>query len=90
MDAIEYVPRVLEAYRATPGTCGAVRKLDRAFALQLHARGVPLAVVRSVDDAGGPSTAGDATEHDAPDAEATQPESGPEPASGISSPETRP
>lgn len=47
MDAIEYVRRVLVAYRATPGTCGAIRKPDRAFALQLHDRGVPLAVVEN-------------------------------------------
>ncbi len=47
MDSSEYVRRVLDAYRATPGTCGAVRKPDRAFALQLHARGVPLAVVEN-------------------------------------------
>ena len=45
MESFEYVRRVLEAYRATPGTCGAIRKPDRAFALQLHARGVPLAEV---------------------------------------------
>jgi hypothetical protein len=44
-DSSEYVRRVLEAYRATPGTCGLVRKPDRAFALQLFDRGVPLAVV---------------------------------------------
>ena len=45
MDSSEYVRRVLDAYRSTPGTCGAVRKPDRAFALQLFVRGVPLAVV---------------------------------------------
>lgn len=47
MDAIEYVRRVLDAYRATPGTCGAIRKPDRAFAVQLFARGVPVAVVEN-------------------------------------------
>lgn len=47
MDSSEYVRRVLHAYRATPGTCGAVRKPDRAFALRLFARGVPLAVVEN-------------------------------------------
>src|SRR5262249_34413852 len=30
-----------------PGTCGAVRKPDRMFALQLFARGIPLAVVEN-------------------------------------------
>lgn len=47
MDAPEYVRRVLDAYRATPGTCGAVRKPDRAFAFELFARGVPLAAVQN-------------------------------------------
>lgn len=47
MDAFEYVRRVLDAYRATPGTCGAIRQPDRAFALQLFARGVPLTVVEN-------------------------------------------
>ena len=47
MDSFEYVRRVLDAYRATPGTCGAIRQPDRAFALQLFARGVPLAVVEN-------------------------------------------
>jgi len=47
MDSAEYVRRVLDAYRATPGTCGAVRKPDRAFALELHARGVPLTAVEN-------------------------------------------
>jgi hypothetical protein len=31
MDSSEYVRRVLDAYRATPGTCGAIRKPDRVF-----------------------------------------------------------
>ena len=47
MDSSEYVRRVLDAYRATPGTCGAIRKPDRVFALQLFARGVPLAAVEN-------------------------------------------
>ena len=47
MDSLAYVRRVLDAYRATPGTCAAIRKPDRAFALQLHARGVPLLVVEN-------------------------------------------
>jgi len=47
MDSFEYVRRALDAYRATPGTCGAIRKPDRVFALQLFARGVPLAVVEN-------------------------------------------
>lgn len=47
MDATEYVQRVLDAYRATPGACGVVRKPDRAFALQLFARGVPLEAVEN-------------------------------------------
>ena len=47
MDVSEYVRRVLEAYRAVPGTCGAIRKPDRAFALRLFARGVPLTVIEN-------------------------------------------
>jgi hypothetical protein len=47
MDSAEYVQRVLDAYRATPGTCGVVRQPDRAFALGLFARGVPLAAVEN-------------------------------------------
>ena len=47
MDSAEYVRRVLDAYRSTPGTCGAVRKPDRAFALRLFSRGVPLSVVEN-------------------------------------------
>lgn len=47
MDAADYVRRVLDAYRATPGTCGVVRKPDRAFALALHARGVPIEAVEN-------------------------------------------
>ena len=47
MDSAEYVRRVLDAYRATPGACGVVRRPDRAFALALHARGVPLDAVEN-------------------------------------------
>jgi hypothetical protein len=47
MDSSEYVRRVLDVYRAAPETCGAIRKPDRAFALRLFARGVPLAVVEN-------------------------------------------
>jgi len=45
MEQREYVRRVLETYRATPGTTGAVRRPDRLFAAQLHERGVPLETV---------------------------------------------
>ena len=47
MEQREYVRRVLEAYRATPGTCGAVRRPDRVLAAQLHQRGVPLEAVEN-------------------------------------------
>ena len=47
MDSAEYIRRVLDAYRATPGTCGVARKPDRAFALELHVRGVPLAAIEN-------------------------------------------
>ena len=39
--------RLLEAYRATPGTSGAVRRPDRLVAAQLHERGVPLEAVEN-------------------------------------------
>jgi hypothetical protein len=47
MEQSDYVRRVLEAYRATPGTCGAVRRADRLLAAQLHERGVPLEAVHN-------------------------------------------
>ena len=47
MEQHEYVRRLLESYRATPGTCGAVRRPDRLLAIQLHERGVPLEAVEN-------------------------------------------
>ena len=47
MESADYVQRVLDAYRSTPGTCGVVRKPDRAFALRLFERGVPLSAVEN-------------------------------------------
>ena len=47
MDSSEYARRVLEAYRTAPGTCGAVRPPDRACALRLFERGIPLDVVEN-------------------------------------------
>jgi hypothetical protein len=47
MEQGDYVRRLLEAYRTTPGTCGAVRRLDRLLAAQLHQRGVPLEAVEN-------------------------------------------
>jgi hypothetical protein len=47
MDQREYILRVLEAYRVTPGTCGLIRRPDRILAAQLHERGVPLTVVEN-------------------------------------------
>lgn len=47
MDQRDYVRRLLEAYRATPGTSGAVRRPDRVLAAQLHQRGVPLEAVEN-------------------------------------------
>jgi hypothetical protein len=38
----DYVRKVLEAYRNTPGTCGHLRRPDRVLAVQLYQRGVPL------------------------------------------------
>jgi hypothetical protein len=47
MEQREYVRRVLEAYRSTPGTAGVVRRGDRLFASQLYDRGVPLNMVEN-------------------------------------------
>ncbi len=45
MEQRDYVHRLLQAYRATPGTCGAVRRPDRLLAAQL--RGVPIEAVEN-------------------------------------------
>ena len=47
MDQQEYIRHVLEAYRQTPGTTGAVHRPDRATAAQLYRRGVPLSAVEN-------------------------------------------
>jgi hypothetical protein len=43
----EYVRRILQAYRQTPGTTGRVHQPDRRLAAQLHERGVPLQTVEN-------------------------------------------
>lgn len=43
----EYVRRVLETYRKTPGTMGTIRRPDRTLAAQLFQRGVSLSVVEN-------------------------------------------
>ena len=47
MDEQEYIHRLLEAYRATPGTCGVVRRGDRLLAAQLYQRGLSLITVEN-------------------------------------------
>jgi hypothetical protein len=47
MEQRDYVRRLLEVYRVTPGTCGAIRRPDRVLAAQLHQRGVPLEAVEN-------------------------------------------
>jgi len=47
MEQLDYVRRVLDAYRATPGTCGRVRRTDRVLAAQLQERGVPIETVEN-------------------------------------------
>jgi hypothetical protein len=47
MEQRDYVRRILNAYRVTPGTCGVVRRPDRVLAAQLHQRGVPLEAVEN-------------------------------------------
>ena len=43
----QYVRKLLDAYRQTPGTTGIVRPADRLLAAQLHQRGVPLTLVEN-------------------------------------------
>jgi hypothetical protein len=43
----DYVRKVLEAYRNTPGTCGNLRRPDRLVALDLYQRGIPLNTVEN-------------------------------------------
>ena len=43
----EFVQRVLEAYRRTPGTMGTVRRPDRLLAEQLYQRGVSVTIVEN-------------------------------------------
>ena len=43
----DYVRQLLETYRTTPGTSGAVRRPDRLLAAQLHECGVPLEAVEN-------------------------------------------
>jgi hypothetical protein len=43
----EYIRRVLEAYRKTPGTMGTVRRPDRVLAAQLCQRGVSVSVIEN-------------------------------------------
>jgi hypothetical protein len=38
----DYVRKVLEVYRKTPGTCGNVRRPDRLLAIQFYRRGIPV------------------------------------------------
>jgi hypothetical protein len=47
MEQRDYVRRVLDVYRVTPGTCGVIRRPDRMLAAQLHGRGVPLEAVEN-------------------------------------------
>src|SRR5664280_288858 len=47
MQQSEYVRQLLQAYRAPPGVCGAVRRPDRLLAVQLYERGVPLEAVEN-------------------------------------------
>jgi hypothetical protein len=43
----EYIRRVLEAYRKTPGTMGTLRRPDRVVALQLYQRGISVSVIEN-------------------------------------------
>ena len=43
----DYIRKVLDAYRRTPGTTGAVRRNDRLLAAVLYDRGVSVTVVEN-------------------------------------------
>ena len=43
----EFIHRVLEAYRKTPGTMGTVRRPDRVLAVQLSQRGISVSVIEN-------------------------------------------
>lgn len=43
----EYIQKVLDAYRQTPGTTGMIRRPDRLLAEQLYGRGVPLQAIEN-------------------------------------------
>jgi hypothetical protein len=43
----EYIRRVLEAYRKTPGTMGTVRRPDRVLVAQLYQRCVSVSVIEN-------------------------------------------
>jgi hypothetical protein len=43
----EYIRRVLEAYRKTPGTMGTIRRPDRVLAAQLYQRGISVSVIEN-------------------------------------------
>ena len=43
----EFIHRVLEAYRKTPGTMGTVRRPDRVLAVQLYQRGISVSVIEN-------------------------------------------
>ncbi len=46
-DKQDYIRQVLDAYRHTPGTTGAIRRNDRLLAAALYDRRVPLIVVEN-------------------------------------------
>src|SRR5882724_8504396 len=43
----EFIRRVLEAYRKTPGTMGTLRPPDRVLAVQLYQRGISMSVIEN-------------------------------------------
>ena len=43
----EYIRRVLEAYRKTPGTMGTIRRPDRVLAAQLYQRGISVSAIEN-------------------------------------------
>jgi hypothetical protein len=43
----EYIRQILDAYRKTPGTAGAIRRPDRILAVQLYQHGISVSVIEN-------------------------------------------
>lgn len=46
-DLRDYIQRVLELYRNTPGTVGRISRADHRLAAEFHIRGIPPAIIEA-------------------------------------------